>query len=248
MNRLTSLLLAAALCPTLALADDRPYAFTYEATTEAAGETELELYETYYVPPGGGQTGRKAVHQLEVGHGLTDRFDVALYTVFQSTTATPFELTALKLRGRYKLLTADTAPVDLVLYVEGEKEVVEEKPWALEEKIILGRQLGRVGLSANLVAEQEFVGGEVLKVWGWAAGANVAVADGVRVGAETFGEWTREGGVTSTEAFAGPCGVVDLPFLRGGPIQSAWLTLGVAFGLNRDTDDLRARALLGVDF
>jgi hypothetical protein len=248
MNRFAPLLLAAALAPTLARADQRPYAFTYEATTEAAGETELELYETYYAPAGGGQTDRHAVHQLEVGHGITDRFDVALYGVFASTTAKPFELEAFKLRGRYKLLSAATAPLDLVLYLEGVKEVVDDKPWALEEKVIFGRNIGRYGFSVNLIAEQEFVGGEVLKVWGWSAGTNVAVSYGLRVGVETFGEWTTEAGITTTEAFAGPSAVLDLPFLRVGGLNSAWLTVGVGFGLNQTSDDLRARALLGVDF
>lgn len=247
MNRLAPLLLAGALVPTLARADARPYAFTYEATTEAAGETELELYETYYAPASG-QTGRRAVHQLEVGRGLTDRFDLALYGVFASMTAAPLEFQAVKLRGRYKVLGAASAPVDLVLYLEGQKQVVGDEPWVLEEKVILGRDFGPFGLSVNLVAEQVFVGGEVLDVWGWAAGANVPVAEGVRVGVETFGEWTEEGGVSTTEAFAGPSAVVALPFLRVGAVNSAWLTVGVAFGLNTTTDDLRARALLGVDF
>ncbi len=247
MRRLAPLLLAAALAPALASADERPYAFTYEPVTDAAGETEIELYETYYAPTGS-QTGRHAVHQLEIGHGITDRFDLALYTVFASSTAKPFELEGFKLRGRYKLLTTASAPVDLVLYLEGEKEVVEEKPFKLEEKVIFGRDFGKVGFSINLIAEQEFVGGETIGVWGWSAGANVALADGLRVGAETFGETVKEGGVRTTEVFAGPSAVVALPFLRFGSINSAWLTVGVAFGLNQDTDDLRARALVGVDF
>lgn len=245
MKRSALLLLTAALTPALATADERPYAFTYEATTEAAGETELELYETYYAPSSEVQTGRKAVHQLEVGHGVTDQFDLALYTVFQSTTAEPFELRRFKLRGRYKLLDAATAPVGLVLYLEGAKDVVGEKAWALEEKVILGRDVGAFGFSVNLVAEQEFEAGETIKIWGWSAGANVKVAEGLRVGAETFGEWADVAG-SETEAFAGPSAVVALP--RFGTLNSAWLTLGVGFGLNRATDDLRARAILGVDF
>ncbi len=247
MKRFALLLLTAALCPSLATADERPYAFTYEATTEAAGETEVELYETYYAPASDAQTGRKAVHQLEIGHGLTDRFDLALYTVLQSTTSAPFELEGFKLRGRYKLLDAATAPVDLVLYLEGAKDVVGAEAWALEEKVIFGRDIGAFGFSVNLVGEQEFVGGETVKVWGWSAGANVQVADGVRVGGETFGEWADVAG-SETEAFAGPSAVVGLPFLRVGGVNSAWLTLGVGFGLNRASDDLRARAIVGVDF
>lgn len=250
MRRLALLCLAATLAPAVAGADERPYAFTYEATTPAAGETEVELYETYYVPAGGGQTGRKAIHQLELGRGITDQFDLAVYGVFSSTTAKPFEFAGVKLRGRYKVLTAATSasPVDLVLYLEGAKEVVEDEPWALEEKIIFGRDFGRYGFAVNLVAEQEFVGGEVVKVWGWSAGTAIGVADGLRVGVETFGEWKKEGGVSETEAFAGPSAVVALPFLRVGSINSAWLTMGVGFGLNTTSDDVRARALLGVDF
>jgi hypothetical protein len=248
MNRLAPLLAALTLAPVLAHADERPYAFTYEATTEAAGETEVELYETYYVPGGGEETGRMAIHQLEIGHGLTDQLDLALYTVFRSTTAKPFELNGFKLRGRYKLLTAATAPVDLVLYVEGEKVLVDDEPFKLEEKVIFGRDFGKVGVSVNLIAEQEFLDSEVVKVWGWSAGANVAVVDGLRVGVESFGEWKKEAGVASTEAFAGPSAVVALPFLRMGSINSAWLTVGVALGLNSGSDDVRARALLGVDW
>jgi hypothetical protein len=248
MNRLAPLLLAATLAPALALADERPYAFTYEATVSAAGEKELELYETYYVPDSGTDTARKAVHQLEFGYGVTDQFDLALYGVFQSTTAEPFQFQALKLRGRYKVASAATAPLDLVLYLEGEKEVVDDKPWALEEKIIFGRDIGKFGFSVNLVAEQEFVGGETIFVWGWAAGVNVAVSDHFRLGAETFGEWETEAGVTTTQAFAGPSAVVSLPFLRFGDFNTPWLTLGVGFGLNQSSDDVRARALLGVDF
>lgn len=245
---LATALVALALSPLRSPADERPYAFTYEAATEAAGETELELYETYYAPSTEVQTGRKAVHQLEVGHGITDQFDLAVYAVMSSTTAEPFRLDGFKLRGRYKLLTAATAPVDLVLYLEGEKEIVDDRPFKLEEKVIFGRDLGNSGVSINLIAEQEFVAGEVIAVWGWAAGVNTEVVKGLRLGAETFGEWKEEGGASSTEAFAGPSAVVALPFLRAGAINSAWLTMGVAFGLNDMSDDLRARALLGVDF
>ncbi len=249
MTRLAPLLAAAlAVTPALAVADERPYAFTYEAMTEAAGETELELYETYYAPSRSEETGRKAVHQLEIGHGFTDRFDLAFYTVFRSTTAEPFELTGFKLRGRYKLLTAPTAPLDLVLYLEGHKDVVGDEAWALEEKVIFSRDFGKVGFAVNLIAEQEFVGSEVVKIWGWSVGTSLGVAEWVRVGVETFGEWKDEAGVASTEAFVGPSAVVPLPFLRLGSINSAWLTVGAGFGLTSGSDDLRARALLGVDF
>src|SRR5512133_1459351 len=66
------------LAPGAARADERPFALTYEARTEAPGETELELYATFYAPHAGGRDARSWVHQLEIGRGLTERSDVAL--------------------------------------------------------------------------------------------------------------------------------------------------------------------------
>jgi hypothetical protein len=250
MNRVApvALVLAFALLPAAAVPDERAFAFTYEPMTEAAGETEVELYETFYDPAGPDADGRRAVHQLEVGRGLTERFDLAGYLVAESSSATPFELTAVKLRGRYKALTAAQAPLDVVLYLEGERELVGAEAWVLEEKVIFGRRLGGLTLSGNLIAEQEFAGGATEATWGWAAGAAAEVGKSLRLGAETFGEWKDADGGGETEAWAGPSGVVSLPTFGSEAILSAWLTFGVGFGLNAASDDVRARILLGADF
>jgi hypothetical protein len=249
MNRLTALAIIS-LIPTFSLADERPYAFTYEATVPAKGEMELEFYETLYQPRTGGSSSRTWVHQLEFGYGFTDRFDLAAYAVFETTSADSFEPAAVKLRGRYKLLDAGSAPIDLVLYAEVEKEVIDDKPWVLEEKLILGRVYGRFGWAVNLIAEQEFPsGGGTEYSYGWSAGAAYEVVHGLRLGAETFG--SRAGTLSGDgvwKAYAGPTGSVLLPFLVHGSINSAWLTLGAGFGLNDDSDKFRARAIIGCDF
>ncbi|HSM92557.1 MAG TPA: hypothetical protein VLT47_06670 [Anaeromyxobacteraceae bacterium] len=239
------LALAALLVPTLPRADERPFAFTYEARTEAAGETEIELYETFYAPHEGGRDARAFLHQLELGRGLTDRASASLYTVFRTTSGDAFQLDALKLEGRYWLFRNGEAPVDVVLYLEGEKEVVDDKPWAIEEKLIFGRDLGALSFAVNLVAEQEFPkGGDLETSYGWSAGVAARVVDGFKVGVESVGK--IEAGETAT--WLGPSALVPLPFLARGPLMSAWLTLGVGFGLNANSDDVRARALVGVDF
>jgi hypothetical protein len=166
MNRLALMFLAAALAPSHAVADERPDAFTFEATVSA----------------------------------------------------------------------------------EGEEEVVEDEPSAPEETFNFGRDLGRFRFSVDLVAEEDLVDGEPLLLWGWTAAATCAVADGVRIGAEAFGEWEAEGGVATAQTFAGPSAVVSLPFLRHGGLPAPWLAFGVGFGLTETSDDLRARAILGVDW
>lgn len=233
------------LAPSFAGADERPYAFTYEPVVSAGGEAEVELYETLSQPRRGGD--RSWEHQLEVGYGLTDRLSISGYGVFQSTPAASFELKKLKLEGRYKLLDASQSPVELVLYLEGNKEVVEDRPWAIEEKLILGRNYGRLGWALNLAAEQEFPsGGGHELVYGWSFGTAVALTSHLRVGAETFGERaTDAAGVTSWEAFAGPSAVVTLP---AGPLNSAWLIVGAGFGLREENDRVRVRVILGADF
>jgi hypothetical protein len=237
------------LLPLTALPDERPYAFTYEPVVSAGGETELELYETLSQPRGGRAADRTWEHKLELGHGLTDRLSLSGYGVFRTTSATAFQLAALRVEGRYKLLTAAQAPVELVLYLEGEKEVVEDRPWGVEEKVILGRTDGRFGWALNLVAEQEFPAGGGLETrWGWSAGAAVRALEPLRVGVETFGARHRAaGGVVSWEAYAGPTAVLSLPTGRS-PLATAWLIVGAAFGLDAASDRLLVRAVVGADF
>lgn len=249
MNRLGTLALLS-MIPAISLADERPYAFTYEPTVSVKGEVELEFYETMYQPRTGGSDAKEWVHQLELGYGITDQFTLSAYGVFRTTSSTSFEPAAVRLEGRYKLLNASDAPLDLVLYLEVEKEVVDDKPWAIEEKLIIGRTYKSLSWAANLIAEQEFPadGGNELKL-GWSVGAAAEPFRGLRLGAETFGWRTKEvDGAVIWTAWAGPTGSVTLPFLAHGPINSAWLILGAGFGLNQASDTVRARAVLGCDF
>jgi hypothetical protein len=249
MNRLTALAILS-MIPAISLADERPYAFTYEPTVSAKGEVEVEFYETFYQPRTGGSASQEWVHQLELGYGFTDRFTLSAYGVFRTTSATAFEPAAIRLEGRYKLLDAGSSPLDLVLYLEVEKEVVDDKPWGIEEKIIFGRTYRSFSWAANLVAEQEFPAGGGTEIkYGWSVGAAVEPVHGLRLGAETFGWRTRDvDGAVVWTAWAGPTGSVALPFLTGSHVNSAWLILGAAFGLNEASDKVQARAVIGCDF
>lgn len=247
MHRLAALYLATTLLPALALADERPYAFTYEPVVSAAGEKELELYETLAEPRSGARADRSWEHKLELGYGLTDRLSVSSYGVFRTTDPKAFELAALRLEGRYKALDASQSPVDLVLYLEGEKEVVDDKPWGVEEKLIFGHNYGKVSWALNLIAEQEFpAGGGTETKWGWSAGAAFVATSSIRIGAEAMGMRIHGAdGSTAHETYAGPSAVFTLP---SGGFNSAWLIVGAAFGLRQEDDRVRPRVVLGADF
>ena len=250
MPRLPAALPALALAlllPAAARADERPYAFTYEPVVSVAGETELELYETWARPRGAPASQGSWEHALELGRGLTDRLSRSGYAVFRSTPATAFETSAFRVEGRYKLLDAGTAPVDLVLYLEGEKEIVDDKPWGIEEKVIFGRHHGRLGWAVNLIAEQEFPGGQLETKLGWSAGVAAQLVQGLQLGVESLGQQHRAvGGATDFTSSIGPALLVTLPF--GGVVNSSWLIVGASFGLTQATDALQARAVIGCDF
>lgn len=229
----------------MALADERPYAFTYDTTVSAQGEMELEAYGTLAQPRSGSGGEREWEHKFELGYGVTDKLTLSAYGVFRTTPTENFQFSAVRVEGRYKLLTAADSPVELVLYLEGEKEVVDDKPYGLEEKLIFGRDYGTVSWAANLIAEQEWpeAGGNEIK-WGWSVGAAYKLNNSVKLGAESFGERVRDAeGVVSWESYAGPTGVLTL-----GPFNSAWLIVGAGFGLRQEDDKVRVRVVLGADF
>ena len=248
MTRSIVTLAAAALLavPTASRADRRYYGETYNASTAPRGSLDVELWTTYYEPPGEASGAPHLWrHQLELETGITDRWDVAVYGVARQLEGKDLEFEAVKVETRYALAPPGAWPVDVVLYVEGQKTVVDEKPFSLEEKVILGKDLGRLNLSLNLVAEQEFEEGETKWEGEWAFGSSWELVPAVRLGAEAFGTLEKEETAPGTEevealAWAGPA--VSLAWGR------AWLLLAAGFGLSGESDAVRARAVLAWQF
>jgi hypothetical protein len=247
MRRHPALLLAAALAlaaPAAARADRRFYGETYNAATAPRGALDVELWSTLHRAPrdGGVDLWR---HQLELETGLTDRWDVALYNVATQEKGGSLRYEAAKVETRYRLADPGAWVVDPILYLEVKKEFVADAPWAIEEKVILGKDAGPLNVSLNLSAEQEFPrgGGHELE-WGWAAGTSYEVHPTVRVGGEAFGDLTRISvpGERATEhhAWAGPA--VSIAVAR------TWLVLAAGFALNDESEAVRLRAVLAFQF
>jgi hypothetical protein len=238
---------ALAALPAAARADRRYYGETYSAVTAPRGSLDLELWTTWYEPPRDAPAGTPGLwrHQLELETGLTDRWDVALYGVARQIEGSDTEFEALKLESRYALAAPGTWIVDPVVYVEVQKSFVDEKPWSVEEKLILGKDLGRLNLSLNVAAEQELEEGDVELEWEYALGSSWEVVPALRIGAEVFGVVEEE------EVSPGREELESL--LWAGPAASvafgrAWLVLAAGFGLNGDSDAVRARAILAFQF
>ncbi|HOU53104.1 MAG TPA: hypothetical protein PLQ97_04165 [Myxococcota bacterium] len=161
--------------------DKRNTVWSYEPKTMPRGEVELEYYLTVEgkrVAPARNSDGtlqlddegnpvrkdwtwsNKYQHQAEVEVGVTDRFDLSLYTMFSHTEGSPAAWDGYKIRARVMPVLRGQWPVDVLFYLEWIQGVDD---FAFEEKVILGRSFGGLFLTFNAVAEQK--GGDWGKEW-----------------------------------------------------------------------------------
>lgn len=242
MSRIPTALALAALAalPAAARADRRYYGETYSAVTAPPGGLDVEGWSTLYRAPKEGGTSYWR-HQLELETGITDRWDVALYGNLRRDFDDRTRFEGVKLETRYRLSQPGEWFVDPVLYLEVKKEVIRDEPWALEEKVILGKDVRAWNFSLNLSAEQEFPKGGGSEVeWGWAFGTSYELHPSVRIGGEVYGAWAKASGAPSWErtAWAGPA--LSVAWSR------VWLLLGAGFGLTDQSDRTRLRAVLAL--
>jgi hypothetical protein len=225
-----ALVVLSAVLPAAARADRRYYGETYTASIAPKGSLDLELWSAFHDSPRDGSAPAYWQHQLELETGLTDSWDVALYNIWQQTQGETLQYQAVKGETRYRLAPPGAWWVDTVLYLEVRKEFIADKPFAVEEKVIL----------SNLAAEQEFIpGGNVEHDFEWAGGTSWEIVPAFRAGAEAFGTVIRtdEEGVVRvvSHAWAGPA--VSLAWSR------AWLVLAAGFALNDASERVQLRAV-----
>ena len=176
----------AALAASPARADLRTFSRTYDYATQPQGNLEAELWNDVLPPytSGGATVGQRIVQRVELEYGVTDHLDVSLYHVFVwAPEASGFD--GWRLEGRYRLSDKGVWPVDVELYLEGERPADLAEPFELEEKLILGKDFGRLGFALNLVAEEKLAGGVRAGQRGELdAGARYEVLPWLRVGFE----------------------------------------------------------------
>lgn len=233
--------------PSLASADRRAFTQTYEYMTMPRGETEVEIYSTQNQATWDDDSPSSFELALEVEHGITDRWDVALYHIFDQSTGDgtvtnpgeAFHFAELKLESRYRFAERGELPVDTVAYLELVK-VFGGSVYEAEAKAILARDFGQVTVAVNPIVEIEF-GGDVPEAevgLGWAAGATYEVAPSLKVGAETWGGFELE----EADEIAVSAG----PAISWAPSSSLWVATTIGFGLGDNADKLSVRAAIGM--
>jgi len=238
------LLLAAAAAP--AHADRRSFTRTYEYMTMPEGETELEIYTTQSKTTWENPSPKEFELQLEIEHGLTERWDFSIYHVFKQSTGPapddvePFHFDEIKLRSRYRFAERGEWPVDVLAYGEIIK-VFGEGVWEGEAKAILARDLDKLTLAINLIGEVAF-GPSVPEPEveaGYAAGLVYELMPEWKVGVESWGGFEVE----HTDEVSAAVG----PSVSWAPASTLWIATTAGFGVTEFTDDFSVRAIIGMD-
>lgn len=220
-----------------ARADRRSMIRAYEYATQPEGNLEFELWNDVRAPKAGGFDKAAVEHRIELEYGITDHWDLALYHVFVQGSGEAFHFDAWRAETRYRLAEKGEWPVDLLLYFELERPADFTAPYETEEKLILEHDFGRLGLVANLVAEQSFLHAGDHHQWEVDAGARFEVAPALRVALEG---WTIQGvGARPRGWFVGPSVSVAT--------SKIWIQIGAGVGLGiGDTDSsAEIRSVLG---
>ncbi|MCL5238591.1 MAG: hypothetical protein M1353_12260 [Nitrospirae bacterium] len=212
-------------------ADQRDYVWTYQYLTLPKGGTEVEYYFTQKTKDASQPGKTDYEHQLEFEYGVTDRWDVALYQVFGKKDRESLDYSGYKLRTRYRFGERGQYPVDTLLYLEYKAKV--DKKDAVEGKLVIAKDIGKFNMAYNQIMDLELGrGGEVEHEY--AAGISYQIHHALRIGVEGAGSYTGR------EHAVGP----TVSWVAG----RFWTSLGVAFGLNRRTDDRQVRFIVGVPF
>lgn len=218
-------------------ADVRMYVWTYEYQTMPEGLAEIEYYLTEEQKDKAVSRESTWKHWVELEYGLTNHWDISMYQQFKQTNkavSSAFEYDGFKVRSRYRFLEKDVLPLDMLLYAEYIRNDNLDKNNVLEGKVILAKDIDVFNIAYNQIAKAEFKDDEVDTVHEYAFGASYEVIPAVRVGVESKGSY-------SDDKFAiGPS--VSLI------ANKFWVSLGLAGGLNKKTDDLQTRMILGIHF
>lgn len=219
-----------------ALADQRNYVWTYEYLTVRKGKWELETYVTSEVPDINRSNINTLKPWIELEYGITRNWDVAMYQMWKFKNKrfeNDSEYDGFKLRTRYKFGKKGQFPVDTLLYFEYFRPGDMHKPNVGEVKLILAKDINRINLSYNQIVKADLAS-TGLAEWQYALGANYAFNFRFHAGIESKGNYTKD------QYAIGP----TLAFVT----KKFWVTFGSAFGLNRKTDDLQTRVIVGVPF
>lgn len=213
----------------------------YGATVDK-GVTEVEA--RYGRLTGGRASGADAL-VLEMAHGFSNRFYGAVLGEVERAPDGSRRFEAVAVEGIFALGQIEPLGVDVALY--GEAEAGPHGAGKAETKLLLERRRGPFDGRLNLIAERAFAAGAPIE-FGYAASADWAVVDELRIGGAAFGDFGSSDRLTTRAAhFAGPIVKAEIEHLGPGElgIEAGYL---FALGGARDEADGQARLLLEYEF
>lgn len=217
---------AAAVVST-ASAQEKYYVWTYPFETTEANEFEIES-NSYLFTPSLSDNAHTLVQQFEIEYGVTDRFQLGLYQVFdRSYPAREISAKSFMVEALYKLARKSRWIVNPLLYLEYQRPWDLKSPNHVEAKLILSKDFGSFNGTINGIGEFEF-GGRSSFDPELSVGASYRIIEGFRAGIETFVTLTDED-EASDEDFGGtgigPTFAVATPWFN--------ITSGATFGITK---------------
>ncbi len=224
--------------PRNSYADKRSYVWTYEYMTMLKGRWEAEVYVTTEIPNMHRSDINTVKPQLELEYGITERWDVAMYQMWEfknKRLENDSEYKGFKLRTRYRIGEKGKFIVDPLLYFEYIRDDDFSKPNVGEAKLVLAKDIGDFNISYNQIIKRNLER-EGKTDYEYASGAGYALTSRFKAGIESKGNFPKE-----KYALGPTLSYTIKPF-------KAYVTLGAVFGLNKKTDDLQTRVIAGFLF
>ena len=217
-----------------ASADRRRFVWTYEPILQVPDGVDLEFYQTTRIA----ETDSWE-YRIEIEHGLSHRWDFSVYQIFDQKEGESFKWDAFQLRTRYRLSEIGTVPFDPVLYLEYRRKIDLKQQNKFEAKLLLGKNFDELTLAVNPVWEFFWAPSDPINEIGLDVGLAYSPSYRFSLGVEST---TRHEFVKNfddeTSSYLGP-----VMSIASGPI---WYSVGYVWGLNDNSDDARARFLMGI--
>jgi hypothetical protein len=235
LKQITLLALALLLAAPSTFADRRKFVWSYQYGTIAPGNAELEFYQTTKL-----DRTDSWEYRIEVEHGLSPRWDLAVYQIFSQKQGESFKWDAVQVRARYRLAEPGVMLLDPLLYLEYRRKIDLQRQNKAEVKLILSRNFDRFALAVNPVYEFFWAPGDPVHELGLDVGLAYEPSMRFTIGVEstTRIKYLKDADNT-TGSYLGP----TFSYSSGG----MFYTLGYAWGLTDDSNDARVRFIMGIE-
>ena len=229
--------------PIAAHAERRAFVNTYEYLTMDEHAVQLDASTTQAYGTGS-DTTRAFELQLDAAFGITERWDIAAYQVYDQTSDDdpmsadiPFRYKESRVRTRYRFAERGELPVDLLGMLEARKSFLTDA-WGIAPRVVVVREIDKLELVGNALVDIEFGAGTTNVDFGWSVGATYEIVSELKAGLEAFGS-SRLNGASRTLAWIGPS-------VSWAPTSRAWIAANAGFGLTDASIDLRQQVIIGL--